>query len=335
MENVVQTGIGQVIMDTVAGGAIRYSDYVLSSDNPCAGGCAWIEGRYVASAEARISIFDAGFGHSDVTYTVASVWHGNIFRLDEHVERFLAGAARMRLESPLGKQAIIDIMKECVARSELREAYVNVSLTRGFGQRPGEKNIEALTSQIYAYAIPYLWVFTPHEQIGGISAVIAREVKRAGANCIDPQVKNYQWGDLLRATFEAQARGARTAFLLDADNYLSEGPGFNVCMIKEGKVLTPSRNVLPGITRKTALEIAVSLGLEVELRDIDSELLKSAEEVFTTTTAGGVTPVIELDGQPVGDGRPGRWTTAIRDRYWALMDEPCALIEPIDYSRRP
>lgn len=332
MGSIVSTGIGTVFAETVPDGPIQYSDYQFTPGNEYAGGCAWIEGEWVPADRARISIFDAGFGHSDVTYTVASVWHGRIFRLGEHVDRFLDGAARMRLQSPLGRQQIIDVMQGCVVRSELREAYVNVSITRGYGAKPGEKDLNALQTQIYAYAIPYLWVFTPWEQVHGITAVVARSVKRSSANTIDPFIKNYQWGDLVRATYEAQDRGARTAFLLDGDDFLTEGPGFNVCVIKDGRLYTPSRNVLPGITRKTALEIAGTQGIETVLGDVTYEALLAADEVFTTTTAGGITPVIQIDGKALGDGTPGPLTRRIRDRYWALMDEPSNLVEPIDYS---
>lgn len=287
MGNILDTGIGEAVMATVEGSEIQYSRYTFSPDNLYAGGCAWIEGKYVPTADARISIFDAGFGHSDVTYTVESVWHGNIFRLEEHVDRFLDGAKKMRLSSPLDKYGIIGIMKECVSRSELREAYVNVSLTRGFGRKPGEKDSNALTSQIYAYAITYLWVFNPFEQIHGISAVIAREVKRSAANNIDTSVKNYQWGDLMRAMFDADEKGARTPFLLDADNFLTEGPGFNIFAIKDRCLFTPASNVMPGTTRQTAIEIAEKLELQVRVCDVSVEMLRSADEVFTTTTAGG------------------------------------------------
>jgi branched-chain amino acid aminotransferase len=331
MSKIVSTGIGSIFQETVPGAVIQYSDYKLSAGNPLAGGCAWIEGGYVPAGEARISIFDAGFGHSDVTYTVAAAWHGGIFRLEEHVERFLAGAAKMRLECAFSKAEIMEIMKGCVARSELREAYINVCLTRGFGRRPGEKDLTKLTSQLYAYAIPYLWVFTPVEQINGISAVVARGVRRAAANSVDPTVKNYQWGDLVRATYEAQDRGARTAFLLDADGFLTEGPGFNICIVKDGRVYSPSRNVLPGITRKTVFEIAESFQLSASLGDVSMEMLYSADEIFTTTTAGGVTPVTALDGVPVGNGEPGAITSRIRDRFWQMMDEDTPLIDKVAY----
>lgn len=334
MNAIVETGIAPIVVDTPAGGPIRYSDYQLTADNPFAGGCAWIEGSYVPAAEARISIFDAGFGHSDLTYTVAHVWHGNIFRMEDHVARLLDGARRLRLESPLSRQEIGAIMRGCVARSELREAYVNVTITRGYGPRPGERDQGRLTTQVYAYAIPYIWVFDPFEQVNGISAVIARTVRRAGANVIDPAIKNYQWGDLVRATQEAQDRGARTAFLLDADGFLTEGPGFNVCMVKDATVCTPSRNCLPGVTRRSALEIAEAQGLPVRHCDVSVEMLAAADEIFCTTTAGGVTPVVSLDGSPVGTGTPGPVVTAIRDRYWALMDEDTDLSEPVRYAWR-
>ncbi|MDT5072128.1 MAG: branched-chain amino acid aminotransferase, partial [Mycobacterium sp.] len=85
--------------DTPPGSVIQYSDYELDTSSPFAGGVAWIEGEYVPAEDARISIFDTGFGHSDVTYTVAHVWHGNIFRLDDHLDRLLDGAAKLRLDA--------------------------------------------------------------------------------------------------------------------------------------------------------------------------------------------------------------------------------------------
>lgn len=331
MSTLVETGIGAVKTPVADTSLIRYSEYEFTRENIFAGGCAWIENEYHPAAKARISLFDAGFGHSDVTYTVASVWHGNIFRLEEHVMRFLAGAQKLRIESPAGKADIMRIMKECVRRSELREAYVCACLTRGYAKTPGDKTAAHSIPQLYIYAIPYLWVFNPDEQMQGISAIIARTTRRSSANTIDPAIKNFQWGDLVRANFEAEDRGARTAFLLDSDNFLTEGPGFNILCIKNGNLYTPSRNVLPGITRKTALEIARESGMGTSLEDISVDFLRTADEVFTATTAGGITPVVKLDDILINNGRPGPLTRKIQRRYWELMDIPSPLIEPIDY----
>lgn len=331
MSNLVNVEPGAIREETPPGSAIQYSDYELDISTPFAGGTAWIEGSYVPTAEARISLFDTGFGHSDLTYTVAHVWHGNIFRLGDHLDRLLDGARRLRLDPGYTKAELAEVAKQCVSRSQLRESYVNLTITRGFGVRRGEKDLSKLTHQTYVYAIPYLWAFPPNEQIYGTSAIVPRHVRRAGRNTVDPTIKNYQWGDLTAASFEAKDRGARTAILLDADNCVAEGPGFNVVVVKDGELASPSRNALPGITRKTVFEIAESMGIRATLRDVTSRELYDADELMAVTTAGGVTPVISLDGVPQSGGQPGPLTVAIRDRFWALMDEPSDLIEPIEY----
>jgi branched-chain amino acid aminotransferase len=332
ISNLVAVEPGAIREDTPPGSVIQYSDYELDSSSQFAGGAAWIEGEYVPASEARISIFDTGFGHSDLTYTVAHVWHGNIFRLGDHIDRLLDGAAKLRLQTDLTKRDLATIAKRCVGLSQLRESYVNLTITRGYGKRKGEKDLSKLSSQVYAYAIPYLWAFPPHEQIFGTSAIVPRHVRRAGRNTVDPTVKNYQWGDLTAASFEAKDRGARTAILLDADGCVAEGPGFNVVIVKDGKIASPSRNALPGITRKTVFELADMMGIEATLRDVTSHELYDADELIAVTTAGGVTPIVSLDGEQLGDGTPGPMTVRLRDRFWALMDEPSPLIEAIEYG---
>jgi branched-chain amino acid aminotransferase len=88
---------------------------------------------------------------------------------------------------------------------------------------------------------------------------------------------------------------------------------------------------LPGITRKTVFELADQMGIEATLRDVTSHELYEADELMAVTTAGGVTPINSLDGEPIGNGEPGPMTVKIRDRFWALMDEPSPLIEAIQY----
>jgi branched-chain amino acid aminotransferase len=317
--------------DTPVGSAIQYSDYELDTSSPFAGGVAWIEGEFMPAEDAKISIFDTGFGHSDVTYTVAHVWHGNIFRLDDHIDRLLDGARKLRLDAGLSKEELAELTKRCVSLSQLRESFVNLTVTRGYGKKKGEKDLSKLTHQVYIYAIPYLWAFPPAEQIFGTTAIVPRHVRRAGRNTVDPTIKNYQWGDLTAASFEAKDRGARTAILLDSDNCVAEGPGFNVVVVKDGKLASPSRNALPGITRKTVYELADQMGIEATLRDVTSQELYDADELMAVTTAGGVTPINSLDGEKIGNGEPGPLTVAIRDRFWALMDEPGPLIEAIRY----
>lgn len=329
--NLVSVEPGAIREETPPGCVIQYSDYELDYSSPFAGGAAWIEGEFVPASEARISIFDTGFGHSDLTYTVPHVWHGNIFRLEDHLDRLLDGARRLRLDPGLSKEELAQLTLECVSRSQLRESFVNLTITRGFGSRRGEKDLTKLTHQTYIYAIPYLWAFPLQEQIDGTTVVVPRHVRRAGRNTIDPTIKNYQWGDLTAASFEAKDRGARSAILLDADNCVAEGPGFNVVLVKDGELVSPSRNALPGITRRTVFEIAAAMGLRTTLRDVPSDELYTTDELMAVTTAGGVTPIVALDGEAQSGGAPGPLTVAIRDRFWALMDEPSDLIQAVKY----
>lgn len=291
-------------------------------ENRYAGGCAWIEGQYVPIAEARIPILDTGFTRSDVTYDVAAVWKGRFFRLDDHIDRLLAGCQRIRITPPAAKDEIRSIMIGAVRRSGLRDAYVEVVVTRGV-PGPGERDPRLWTSRLYAYAIPYVWIVRPEvQEQGGTDVVVARNTRRIPLGSVDPTVKNYHWGDLVRGLYEAYDRDSWLAILPDADGFVTEGAGFNVFAVIGGELYTPARGVLLGITRRTVIEIAGQLRLPVHVGDLPVGDLYRASELFLTSTAGGVMPVARLDGQPVGNGKMGAVTEKIRTRYWDLHSDP-------------
>jgi branched-chain amino acid aminotransferase len=294
-----------------------------------ADGCAWIEGDYVPIRDARIPILDAGFVRSDLTYDVVGVWGGRFFRLEDHLDRLERGCARIRLTPPLPRAEIREILVETVRRSGLRDAYVEAIVTRGV-PTPGQRDPRGWTPRFYAYAIPYVWIVARDDQQRGTDVVVARDVRRIPPGAVDPTVKNFHWGDLVRGLFEAYDRAAWLPILTDGDGLVTEGPGFNVFAVEAGRVRTPARGVLEGITRATALAIARDAGLEVEECDIPVGALYTADELFLTSTAGGIMPVATLDGRDVGAGRPGPVTTQIRDAYWALHSDP-ALTLAVDY----
>lgn len=299
-------------------------------ENPYAVGCAWIEGEYVPIGEARIPILDAGFVRSDVTYDVVAVWEGSFFRLPDHITRFEANLERIRLNRPLSRQKLEEILVELVRRSRLRAAYVEMIVTRGV-PAPGERDPRNWTARFYAFAVPYVWIVRPDQQELGTQAVVARNTIRTPPNSVDARVKNFQWGDLVRGLFEAYDRGAWLPIMTDGLGNVTEGPGFNVFALVDGQVLTPEHGVLEGITRKTAIEIAHQAGLPVIVRAVPVGALYQAEEIFFTSTAGGVMPVTTLDGKQVGNGRPGPVTSEIRQRYWDLHRDPTYAL-PVQYD---
>lgn len=300
------------------------------AESPFAAGCAWIEGAYLPISQARIPILDAGFVRSDLTYDVVGVWKGSFYRLADHFERLWRGLERIRLSCPFTQGEVKEILTEVVRRSGLRDAYVETIITRGVpGQ--GERDPRRWTPRFYAYAIPYVWIVRPEQQEEGTAAIVTRSTRRIPPGAVDPTVKNFHWGDLVRGLFEAYDRDAWLPILTDGEGLITEGPGFNVFALVDGRLLTPARGVLEGITRKAVIEIAREEGVEMVVGDLRASELERAQEIFLTSTAGGVMPVSTLDGAPVGAGRPGPLTMRIRKIYWD-QHEDARYALPVSYS---
>jgi branched-chain amino acid aminotransferase len=279
-----------------------------------ADGVAFVDGEYVPAHEARISIFDIGFTRGDAVYDTTSVWKGWFFRLDDHVARFRASCAGMRLTCPHPPEALRRILAECVHRAGLEDAYVQMIVTRG-PFPPGVRDPRRCRNRFLAYAIPYVWIVSPERQEEGIDLAIV-DNRRTPAEAMDPRVKNFNWMDMQRGLFQAYDRGADLAVLCTPAGHLAEGPGFNVFLVRDGALATPRSNVLEGITRRTVLELAGEAGLAARETDLGPEALRQADEAFLSSTAGGIMPVTRVDGRPLGPGRPGPVTRRLRTLYW-------------------
>ncbi len=293
-------------------------------------GAAFVEGAIVPIDEAKISVLDWGFTRSDVTYDVVHVWQGAFFRLDDHLDRFQASMAALRMSIPQDRAAVRAVVTDCVRRSGLRDAYVALVAARGRPQVPGSRKVSDCANHLIAYAVPFIWVFTPEVQARGAHLVIGGAERIAPA-AVDPTVKNYHWGDLTRGVQQAQDSEADSAVLLDHEGFVTEGPGFNIFAIIDGAVVSPDRGALEGITRMTVFELCEALGIACRTGRITADELREADEIFTSTTAGGVMPVARIDGRILGNDRPGPLTTRIRDLYWAWHQDG-RYATPVDYA---
>jgi branched-subunit amino acid aminotransferase/4-amino-4-deoxychorismate lyase len=130
---------------------------------------------------------------------------------------------------------------------------------------------------------------------------------------------------------EARDRGSTYPFLTDGDANLTEGSGFNICFIKDGVLYTPDRGVLHGVTRKSVFDAARANSIDIRCEVVPVEIAYSSDEIFMCTTAGGIMPITELDGQPVKDGKVGRLTKKIWDSYWEMHYDPAFSFE-VSYS---
>lgn len=283
-------------------------------------GAAWIDGRYCAIEDAKVSVLDLGVTRSDCTYDVVHVWRGRFYRLDAHLDRFAASLARLRLDPGHGRAEIESILHGCVRHAGLRDAYVSMTCTRG-RLLPGSRDLRTARNTFWCYAVPFVWISSPEQQATGASMRIS-QVTRIPPQSVDPAVKNYHWLDMDLALLDAYDHDAEVVVLRDLAGAITEGPGFNVFAYVNGRWLTPGSGTLQGITRRSVIELAAQ-----ELQAVDQERLTAldlsrADEVFITSTAGGIMPVTIIDGEPVGAGSPGPLTARLRDRYWASHQDP-------------
>jgi branched-chain amino acid aminotransferase len=288
------------------------------AENPYAAGAAFIDGQYVPIAEARIPILDWGFTRSDVTYDVAHVWKGRFFRLEDHLTRFERSAAAMHLTLPHTRESLREILGECVRLAGLRDAYVEMGLTRGVPPA-GSRDPRACSNRFFAFAVPFIWIATEEQRERGLHLILS-SVQRIPPESVDPRAKNFHWGDLIRGLYDAYERGGETVVLGDGAGNVTEGPGFNVFVVKDGRVATPARGVLEGITRMSVMELCEETGLPLDVGTVPAEAVRAADEVFLSSTAGGVLPVTRVDGSPLGDGKPGPITLRLRDLYWSKQE---------------
>ncbi len=292
-------------------------------------GVAYVDGDYRPLSEAKISVLDWGFLRSDATYDVVHVWDGKFFRLDRHIDRFMASVEKLRMTLPVDRDGLANILNECVSRSGMRESYVEMILTRGRSPTFSRDPRDAVNNFI-AFAMPFGWVMNEEQRRRGINIVIA-ETRRIPVESVDPTVKNYHWLDLVAGMFESYDRGGESVVLTDLAGNITEGPGFNIFAVKGGRAATADRGVLQGITRQTAIELCEELQIPVDTGTVTADALRGADEIFITSTAGGVMPVTRIDGEAIGDGKPGPMTGRLTELYWAKHDDP-AWVTPVDYG---
>ena len=292
-------------------------------------GVAFINGEYVPVADASIPVLAWGFLHSDATYDVAHVWHGRFFRIEDYLDRFLDSMARLRMSVSYSREQIRAVMFELVRRSGLRDAYVEIVCTRGI-PAPGSRDPRLCKNRFLAFAIPFIWIADDRLRARGLNLLISRQ-QRIPPESVDPRIKNYHWLDMVMGLFEAYDAGADSAVLVDSQGNLIEGPGFNIFVRHGERVITPSRGVLEGVTRDTVLQLLGREGLQVSCELLPAATARSADEVFITSTAGGVMPVTRIQGEAVGGSRPGALTAKLNQAYWALHED-AAYSEAVDYE---
>jgi branched-subunit amino acid aminotransferase/4-amino-4-deoxychorismate lyase len=302
----------------------------MNVDNPYTAGIAFCEGSFVPVDQARIPLLDWGFLRSDAVQDTVSVFHGRFFRLEDHLERFERNWQRLRMQCPYDRDTQRAILMEAVRRTGLREAYVQMIMTRG--RAPiGSRDVRLANNRYWMFCIPYVWIAKPEQKERGLSMHIS-SIQRVPKETVDPTIKHYHWLDFQMALMEGYERGADTCAVVDRDGNISEGPGFNIFAVKGGIVTTPPESVcLDGMTRDTVFKLAAETNLQIRKAAVSPDALREADEVFITTTGGGVIGITSVDGRAIGSGGPGPVTRRLDDLYWSRRQAGW-LTTPVDYE---
>lgn len=283
----------------------------------------YLNGEFLPLAEARISPLDRGFLFGDGVYEVIPVYSRRPFRLDEHLARLQHTLDGIRLANPLSADGWRAVLARLVAEAESEDQSVLLQVTRGADSKRDHAFPPGVPPTVFAFSAPLV---TPGEAVraAGISAISLPDPR--WKRC-DLKVISLLANVLARQ--QAVDAGCVETILL-RDGLLSEGAASNIFVVHDGVLLAPPKDwrMLPGITYDVVLELAARHGMPYEVRDIAETELRSADELWMTSSTKEVLPIVTLDGQPVGSGRPGpaaaqmyAWYAAFRDEVMRKADD--------------
>ncbi len=261
-------------------------------------GASFVEGAFCPIHEARISLLDWGFLRSDACQDTVSVWNGAFFRLEDHLQRFERSFTRLRMTCPHDREKPGNLAMEAVQLTGFREAYLQLIMTRG---RPpiGSRDIRLAKNNFFLFCVAYISIATPEQKERGLHLIVS-DIRRIPPASVDPTIKTYHWLDFEMGLFQAYDRDGDTVVLTDDDGNVTEGPGFNLFAIKDGRLLTPATGCLDGMTRETVFELCAETNLDCVPAPLSANDLVGMDEIFISSTAGGLMPISKINGQTIG-----------------------------------
>jgi branched-chain amino acid aminotransferase len=272
-----------------------------------------VAGKLTHRDHAAISPFDSAVQGGDAVWEGLRVYQGKIFRLAEHLARLRRSAAALAFESVPTDEEITEQIRETLAANGMHHnVHIRLTLTRGVKITSG---MDPRLNQ----AGPTLIVLPEHKppvyDQAGIT-LITSSVRRPPPDCLDPKIHHNNLLPSILAKIEANVAGADDAIMLDQRGFVAETNATHLFLVAGGRLGTPTANACPeGITRGAVLELAAEAGLPCAVGDFSVSQFHAADEVFVTGTMGGLTPVIRIDGRPIGDGRPGPITRRLLAKF--------------------
>lgn len=276
----------------------------------------YVDGALVNRAEARVSVFDAGFQSGDGVWEGIRVYGGRVFELDAHVDRLFDSARALSIDLHFTSDEIKRALFATLHANDLYDdAHIRLMVTRGVRRTSG-MNPQFVESR------PTVVIIAEHKppifSKEGIT-LVASSVRRPSPDTLDPKIHHANQLNSILAKLEANRAGADGAVMLDLRGFVAETDSMNLFMVKGGELATPFPTAcLHGITRGLVIRLAQANAMPVVQRDISLLEIHTADEVFATGTIAEIVPVIEVDGRTIGSGKPGTVTGRVAALYTDL-----------------
>jgi D-alanine transaminase len=276
---------------------------------------AYVAGRYLPQAEAAVPIEDRGYQFADGVYEVIAVEDGRLIDAGPHLKRLDRSLNELRIPRPMGDRALGIVLRRVVALNRVRRGMVYLQISRGVAPRDHAFPRE-VQPQLVVTA-KRLTLQPPHLVEAGVRVVTIPDLRWARCD-----IKSIALLPNVMGKQAAREAGAYEAWQIDRDGNVTEGTSSNAWIVTAGGSLVtrPAGNeILNGITRTVVLELVRELGLAFEQRAFSTAEALAAREAFLTSTTSHVLAVTRIDDMPVGDGVPGAFTKALRQRYLAHL----------------
>jgi D-alanine transaminase len=274
---------------------------------------AYVNGRYLPHGEACVHIEDRGFQFADGVYEVWAVLGGRLAELKGHMDRLERSLDELRISRPMSRKALEVVLRETVRRNRVGDGFVYIQVTRGQARRDHAFPTPAVRPSVVVTSRPLDFAAIEAKAAKGVS-VITQPDNRWG-RC---DIKTVGLLPNALAKQAAREAGAYEAWLVDDLGLVTEGSSTNAWIVdREGRLRTrdTNANILRGITRASLIDTARAAGVEVFEQPFSVEEAKAAREAFLTSASAFVMPITAIDGNKVGDGRPGPVTAKLRSLY--------------------
>ena len=280
----------------------------------------YVNGDFVKKSEAVISVYDSGFQHGDGVYEGIRAYGRKVYRLDEHIKRLYESCYTLGIDIGKTKEEMKEIVKELIRRNldaGFTDLHMRLQVTRGFKAQTGMHPTLNVTNASIVICVDQKPPIFNKEGM----TLVTTWLKRYSPSYMDPKIHCCNQLNQIMAACEAIRQGADEAIMLDQNGYVAETNSTNLQMIKDGALILPTLDSqLPGITRKTMIQIAKEMGMEVQVRNVSVSEYYNADEVFICGTVGEVVPVKRIDGKKIGTQVPGPITEKFSQEYKKMTE---------------